>query len=287
MRSREALAERVGEADVVVASGLWDNALLERAGRLRFIQSVSAGTDNFDLDAIRRQGVRLASARGGNAAAVAHHAMGLVLALARRLPEARDNQAARKWRPMQGDPARREDELTGQTMVIVGLGAIGGRLARLAKAFDMRVLGVRRDVGAGAQGADSVHALSDLPVLLGAADWVVLTCPLTPDTAGLIDAAALARMKPGAALVNVARGGCVIESDLVEALASGRIAGAGLDTFAREPLPAESPLWSAPNVLVTPHSAGETRSYERNVIGLLTDNLGRLRSGQALRNGIV
>ena len=279
---------RVAEADVVVVSGLWNNELLARAPKLKFIQSISAGINQFDQSALRARGVRLASAQGVNARAVAQHAMALILVLARRLPEAWDNQKRRHWRPMMGNFADREDELTGKTLLVVGLGGIGGRLARLAKAFEMTVIGVRQDSSKGADGADSVHAFPDLPDLLPQADIVALACPLTPETQGLIDAAALARMKPSACLVNVARGGCVVEDDLIAALRSGRLAGAALDVVAQEPLPASSPLWTTPGVLITSHLGGETRSYEGNVVEVLVDNLNRLWRGEAtLRNQVV
>ena len=139
---------RIGEADVLVVSGLWRNDLLERAPRLRFIQSISAGTDQFPRDALARRGIRLASAQGVNERAVAEHAMALILALARRLPEARDNQAKRLWRGMIGDLSQREDELGGKTLLIVGLGRHRRPPCRLAKAFDMRVVGLRRDPSA-------------------------------------------------------------------------------------------------------------------------------------------
>lgn len=288
VHSKGELAERVAEADVVVVSGLWDNGLLDKAGKLRFIQSIGAGTDQFDREAIARRGIRLASAQGVNARAVSQHAMALVLAIARRLPEAHANQARKHWRPMQGDLSLREDELTDKTMLIVGLGGIGGRLAGLAKAFEMKVLGIRRDPAQGANGADAVHGMEDLHRLLPQADFVVLTCPLTPQTRGVIDRAALERMKPTAHLVNVARGGCVVEEDLIAILEARGIEGAALDTTAQEPLPAASPLWTMPNVIVTSHLAGETRRYESNVIEILMDNLDRLwRNEPALRNQIV
>ena len=213
--------------------------------------------------------------------------MALILALSRRLPEARDNQRAGHWRGMIGDLARREDQLTGKTLLVVGLGRIGSRLARLAKAFDMRVLATRRDPAAGAAGADAVYGNDRLHALLGEADIVALACPLTPETEKLIDAAALAAMKPSAHLINVARGRVVDEPALIQALQEGRLAAAALDVTAEEPLPAASPLWSLPNVLLTPHTAGETRAYEDGVIDLLLANLERLRSGASLVNELV
>src|SRR5258706_7333606 len=156
VRGLDELKARIGEVDVLVISGLWRNELIAAAPRLAFIQSISAGTDQFSRDALRAAGIRLASAQGANERAVAEHAIALILAIARQIPEARDNQAARKWRGMVGDISRREDELGGKTLVIVGLGRIGARLATLAKAFDMRVIGVRQDPSKGAGVADSV-----------------------------------------------------------------------------------------------------------------------------------
>ena len=288
VRDAESLMARVGEADVLVISGLWRNELLPGAKRLRFIQAIGAGTDQFPRDELARSGIRLASARGVNARVVAEHAAALILALSRRLPEARDNQRARHWRGMIGDLTRREDELGGKTLLIVGLGDIGGRLARLAKAFDMRVVGLRRDPAAGPGAADAVHPMAALGTLLPEADFVVLACPLTKETEHLIDTTALGRMKPSAYLVNVARGRVVDEAALVDALAARHIAGAALDVTADEPLPPTSPLWAMEHVLITPHTAGETRRYEDNVIEILRDNLERLWRGEPhLRNQIV
>jgi phosphoglycerate dehydrogenase-like enzyme len=288
VRDGATLERRIGEADVLVVSGLWRNDLLAQAPRLRFIQSIGAGTDQFSRDALARHGVRLASARGVNARAVSEHVMALILALARRLPEARDNQRNRVWRGMIGDLAEREDELGGKTLLIVGLGQIGGRLAQLAKAFDMRVIGIRRDPRAGAGHADAVHGMAELKTLLPQADFVVLTCPLTPETEKLIDADALGRMKPSAYLVNAARGRVVDEPALVAALERRQIKGAGIDVTIEEPLAADSALWAMPHVLITPHTAGETCRYEDNVLAIVQENLARLWRGEtALMNQVV
>jgi phosphoglycerate dehydrogenase-like enzyme len=288
VRDPATLEARVGETDVLVISGLWRDSLLDRAEKLRFIQSIGAGIDQFPRDELKRRGIRLASARGVNARAVAEHAMALILALSRRLPEARDNQAKRVWRGMIGDLAEREDEIGGKTLLVVGLGDIGARLARLAKAFDMRVIGLRRNIAAGSGAADAVRGMNELKALLPEADFVALTCPLTKETENLIGAEAFGRMKPSAHLVNIARGRVVDEAALVEALAARRIAGAGIDVTAEEPLPPSSPLWGMAHVLITPHTAGETRRYEDNVIEILRDNLGRLWRGERqLRNEVV
>jgi phosphoglycerate dehydrogenase-like enzyme len=288
LRERDAFDRRAHEADVIVVSGMWHNGLIPLASRLRFVQSIGSGTDQFDKEALAARGIRLASAAGVNARAVAEHAMSLILALARRLPEARDNQARKVWRGMIGDLTQREDELSGKTVLIIGLGRIGGRLAQLAKAFDMHVIGFRRDPAAGRGAADSVHTLAELPTFLPRADFVVLTCPLVPETRGVIDARALGLMPASAFLVNVGRGPCVVEGALIEALNAGRIAGAALDCTDPEPPEETSPLWAMPNVFITPHTGGETRKYEANVIEILMENLERMWRGEtALRNQVV
>jgi phosphoglycerate dehydrogenase-like enzyme len=288
VRSLDDLKARIADVDVLLCSGLWRNELIPAAPRLAFIQSISAGTDQYSRDALVAAGIRVASAQGVNERAVAEHAIALILAMARKIPEARDNQSAKKWRGMIGDIAQREDELGGKTLVIAGMGRIGSRLATLAKAFDMRVIGVRRDPSKGAGAAEKVVGEDGLLGVLPQADFVALTCPLTPRTENLIDAKALAAMKPSAYLINVARGRVVNEPALVEALNQKRIAGAALDCVWEEPLPAPSGLWGVPNVLITPHTAGETRRYEDNVIDLLLENLERLWRGEAvLKNQFV
>lgn len=276
VRNRADLEARLPEADVLVVSGLWHNDVLAHAPRLRFIQSISAGTDQFGKAELKDRGIRLASASGVNARAVAEHAMALMLALSRRLAEARDNQLKHHWRGMIGDLSLREDELGGKTVLVVGMGTIGGHFTALARAFGMRVIGIRRNPAQGANGADAISGMDSLMALLPEADYVVLTCALTPETEGLIGAAALSAMKPSARLINVARGRVVDEAALVEAMQGGRINAAALDVCVEEPLPASSVLWDLPNVLITPHSAGETRRYEDNVLDLLAANLDQL-----------
>ena len=288
VRSLDELRARVGEADVLCVSGFWRNEFIELAPRLAFIQSISAGTDQYSRDLLGRAGIRVASAQGSNERAVAEHAIALILALARKLPMARDHQAEGKWRGLISEIAAREDELGGKTLVIVGMGRIGSRLATLARAFDMRVIGVKRDPSKGAEAADRVVAQEDLAKVLPEADFVALTCPLNPATENIINAQTLGAMKRSAALVNVARGKVVHEPSLLEALQAGTLAAAALDCAWEEPLPASSPLWTAPNVFITPHTAGETQKYEDNVLDLLLENLDRLRRGEPeLKNQFV
>ena len=282
------LTARLPEADVLLVSGFWQNELLNAAPRLRFIQSIGAGIDQFDLDALRRRGIRLATASGVNSNAVSEHAMALILAFTRHIHTGRDHQQRHLWRDMIGDLSLREDELGGKTLLIIGLGKIGSRLAKLARAFDMRVLATKRDPATAAGPADAVHLPEELPALLPQADFVALTCPLTPATEKVIDAAAFAQMKESAYLINVARGGCVDEPAMLTAIRSGAIAGAGIDHFWDEPLPQDSPFWDLENVLITPHTGGETRMYEENLIDILLENLERLWRGETeLRNQVV
>jgi phosphoglycerate dehydrogenase-like enzyme len=286
VRDRSDLDGRISQTDVLVISGLWHDGLLTRATRLRYIQSIGAGVDQFPQSQLAERRIRLASAQGVNARAVSEHAMALVLAMARKLPEACRNQASKVWRGMIGDVTRREDELGGKTLLIVGLGGIGGRLAQLARAFDMRVIGIRKHPAA-SEGVE-VHGADALHQLLPEADFVVLTVPLTAETEKLIDARALNCMQPTSYLINVARGRVIDEAALVMALGEKRIAGAGIDVTVEEPLPTASPLWDLPNVLITPHTAGETRQYEDNVLAILEENLKRLWRGEtALENQIV
>jgi phosphoglycerate dehydrogenase-like enzyme len=188
---------------------------------------------------------------------------------------------------MISDSTQREDELSGKTLLIIGLGSIGSRLAQLAKAFGLRVIGIKRNPATGGEAADSTHGLTDLKTLLPQADFVVLSCPLNEETEKVIDADAFSRMKQSAYLVNVARGRCVDELALIKALQDQMIAGAAIDVTVEEPLPATSPLWDLSNVLITPHTAGETRKYEDTVLDILVENVNRLWRGEvSLRNEI-
>jgi phosphoglycerate dehydrogenase-like enzyme len=188
---------------------------------------------------------------------------------------------------MIGDLTTREDEIAGKTMLVVGMGRIGSHLAKLGKAFGMKVIGIRQDPKKGTNGADSIHAMGDLVKLAPQADIVVLACSLTPETTGLMSAAAFAAMKPSAMFVNVARGKVADEAALTATMQGNEIFYAALDVTAEEPLAAASPLWTLPNVFITPHTAGETRAYEDNVVDILVENLERLWKGdQVLRNQV-
>ncbi len=275
------LNERMADMDVLVVSGLWNDALLDNAPKLRWIQSVGTGYDQFPLERLRERGIHLSRAFGVMKEAVAEQALACMLSLARPLHYLRDYQREHDWRAYISDISAREDELAGKTCGIVGLGLIGSRVAELAKAFNMRVIATKRNPSVYDGPADKVTGTDGLDDLLRESDYVVLTCPLTDETAGMINGRTLGLMKRSAFLVNVARGGCVVDEDLVPALKSCEIAGAALDHFHEEPLGPDSAYWDLDNVILTPHNASETRMYEENLMDILIENLGRLDRGEA------
>jgi phosphoglycerate dehydrogenase-like enzyme len=285
--STAAMQPRMPEVDVLAVSGAWHDSLLEQATRLKWIQSIGVGYNQFPLDELKRRGIRLSNAVGVNANAVSEHAVALILALARRLPEARDNQHKKHWRAMIGNPQAREDELSGKTLGVIGLGAIGNRLATFGKAFDMHVIGTKGNPASYQGVADNVLPPERLGELLDTADFVVLCCPLKPETTHLIGTAELQRMRPSAYLINVARGPVVAEDELIAALRAGEIAGAALDVTVDEPLAPDSPLWAMPNVLITPHTAGETSLYEKRLVDIMVENLRRWEHGEPFIHRIV
>ncbi|WP_431272405.1 D-2-hydroxyacid dehydrogenase [Dankookia sp. P2] len=192
-------------------------------------------------------------------------------------------QARHAWEPLYAEPEPREVE--GQTALVIGTGPIGQEIGRLCRAFGLRTVGIRRDAAAGPPpGFDAVAGFAALPDMLPRTDWLLLACPLTETTRGLIDARALALLPPGRHLINVSRGGVVEEPALLEALRSGHLAGAFLDVFTMEPLPQESPFWDLPNVIVSPHSAAASDGLPERVAAIFCENLRRYRSGEPLRN---
>ena len=254
------------------------DAMLNAPG-LRWVQAHSAGADRSIFVELRQRGVTVTTASGANASVVVQTALAGILALARQLPRLMDAQRRKAWSPLVGSGLPRD--LAGQTAVIVGWGPIGQGLATLLQALGLRVSVVRSSEAPVAQASETV-SFENIRQVLPRADWLVLACPLSERTRGLIDEAALALLPPGAHLVNIARGEVIREAALVDALVSGRLAGAYLDVFEREPLPQDSPLWTLPNVIVTPHSAGQSDGNEKRVSAIFLDNLSRWRDGQAL-----
>jgi len=177
-------------------------------------------------------------------------------------------------------------DLKGQTAVILGLGKIGTEIARLAQALGLTVVGVRRGPRRPGDPVDELHPPAALAALLGRCDWLVIACPLTPETRGLVDAGLIAKLPRAARIINVARGEIVDEPALIAALQDRRLAGAYLDVFATEPLPPESPLWDLPNVIVTPHSAGAAAGNDERVLEIFLENFGRWHRGMPLVNEV-
>ena len=256
-------------------------ATLRAAPNLRWVQVPSAGMDRPIYTELRERGVRLSSATGANAKAVAQTAVAGVLALARGIPMWVDAQRSHLWKPLRGPLM--PQQLEGQHAVVIGMGPIGLDIGRLLKAFELRVTGVRR-TPAPAPSFDRVVGFGELAGVVAQADWIVVACPLTESTRNLIDAKLLARVRRGARLVNVARGEIVDEAALAEALRQGVLGGAYLDVFTTEPLPESSPLWDLSNVLISPHSAGNSTGHQRAVIELFKHNLQRIAAGQPLIN---
>ncbi|WP_232876351.1 D-2-hydroxyacid dehydrogenase [Acetobacter sicerae] len=287
VKNKTDLVPALADADILVTMTLWEPRYLALAPQLKLLQTMTSGVEQYDTEAFRERGVHLASARGVNANAVAEHAVALMFSHARRLWEARDDQRQSFWRKPARTRDERRHEVAGTHVVIVGFGAIGARLATVCLALGQTVTVVRKNVTAGTEFAVTTVADDQLPEAAGNADYLILACPATPETRGLIDSSILRRMKPTACLINVARGSVVVESDLIAALQQGQVGMAALDTFEQEPLPETSPLWSMPNVLITPHAAGDTVAYESRVAAILHENVGRLEEGKPLINQIV
>ena len=256
---------------------------LRKAPALKWLHVFNVGVDHPIYREMLERGVRLTTSAGSTAEPIAQTAIMGLLALARGFPRWLVAQRARAWSPERKVPPR---DLRGQTVVIVGLGQIGSEIARLARVLGLNVIGVRRGARRAEDPVDELHPPAALPDLLARCDWLVIACPLTDETRGLIDAAMLARLPEGARVINIARGEIVVEAALIEALRSGHVGGAYLDVFETEPLPPESPLWDLPNVLVTPHNSAAASGNEQRVLEIFLDNLARWQRGAALVNEV-
>ncbi len=255
------------------------------ARKLKWVHSLMTGVRQLCYPEMVASGVVMTNAATVHALPVAEHAWALILAAARRLPSAVRHQRQRQWAAQEiSDEQPRMFELSGLTLGLFGLGAIGKEVARRGRAFGMRVIAVRRRPESGASDTDEVWGAAELPRLLAAADVLVLAAPSTPETRRRFGACEFARMKVGSLLVNVSRGDLVDEEALCAALAAGRPGFAALDVTAEEPLPATSPLWSAPNVLLTPHLSSVTDRLWPRHVELLSENLRRYLAGEPLLN---
>ncbi len=259
--------------------------VLAAANRLVWLHQRGAGIDRIATPKLVASKVVLTNGSGNHAINIGEHVLAMMLAFARKLPALIRSQAESRWQPPE---ATSLFELSGQTLAVIGAGALGCAVAERAAAFGMRVHGVRRHTSGEAPppGFSTMVSIDSLDEVLRIADHVVVTLPLTRETRGLFSAERLAVMRRGAHLYNVGRGAIVDQTALLAALRSGQIAGAGLDVTDPEPLPAESPLWLEPGVLITAHSSGLTpRSYERYQ-ALLLENLHRFDQGRPLLNTV-
>jgi phosphoglycerate dehydrogenase-like enzyme len=250
---------------------------LRQAGSLRWVHIHSAGADRPIYPELQSRGVTLTTSSGANAPIVAQTALAGILALARRFPMLFAQQAARQWKSLIGAPPQ---DLAGQLAVIVGWGPIGQHLAGWLEALGVRIVVVRNN--AEPAGARATHTYDQLAQVAHDADWLVIACPLSERTRGLVDKVVLGALPHGAHVVNVGRGEVVVEADLLQALESGHLGGAFLDVFEHEPLARESPLWGLANVIVTPHSAGMSAGNEGRVADMFIENLERFITGRAL-----
>jgi phosphoglycerate dehydrogenase-like enzyme len=255
------------------------------AERLRWLHVFHAGIDNPVFGQLLDRGVRITTSSGANAEPVGVTAAAGMLMLARGFPGWSAAQRRHAWEPVRGDGA--PDDLRGQTLLLVGVGEIGKAMARIAQALGMHVIGVRRGGRQPEDPVDEMHTPAALDQLLPRAHWLALTCPLTDETRRMIDAVRLARLPQGARIVNVARGEIIDEQALIAALASGHLGGAYLDVFEREPLPAESPLWDLPNVVLSPHNAAASSGNDARATAMFLHNLGSSARGEPMKNEVI
>jgi phosphoglycerate dehydrogenase-like enzyme len=279
--SRADRLRELPDADIAFLSQLKPDEFAS-AARLRWIQSPAAGVAGLLFPELRASPVTLTNARGIHGDSMAEHVMAMAIVLFRQIHLAIRRQVSHAWVK---DDQSKYRLLRGHRMGIVGLGSIGTAVAERASAFGMDVIAVRRTVSAPRPaGVSAVYPPAELDALLGLADVVVLTAPLTGDTRGLIGAVQLRKMKPDAVLINVSRGRLVREDELAAELARGTIAGAALDVFEHEPLAPSSPLWELPNVVVTPHTSAFRDDYWVLAVDLFASNLRRFERGEALSN---
>jgi phosphoglycerate dehydrogenase-like enzyme len=277
----KALAATLAVTEVVFTNPIIPSDIADRSPNLRWLQLTSAGVDRLLDSPLVRSGVTVTTASGIHAVTISEYVLGAMLTFAKGFTHAVRSQQQSQWSPYG------PQELEGQTVGIVGMGAIGSHVAELSHAFGMRVLAIRRSVDQRTPGEGPVDELlptSDLPYLLGESDYVVLAMPLTPESTRLIGEAELRAMKPSAVLVNIARGAVIDEPVLIRAMKERWIAGAALDVFEKEPLPSDSELWGLENVLLTPHISGGTPRYMERAVDLFCENLRRYLAGETLRN---
>ncbi|MEV5299672.1 D-2-hydroxyacid dehydrogenase [Amycolatopsis methanolica] len=275
------LADALRGADVLFVHDFLSRAVPEAwpaADRLRWLHIASAGVDPVMFPGMRDSDVVLTNSRGVFDDSIAEYVLGVILTFAKDLHGSLDLQRQSRWQH------RETERIAGRSALVVGTGPIGRAIARMLRAVGMSVSGAGRRARSGDPDFGDVHASDRLVEYLPAFDYVVAVAPLTEETKGLFDAAAFAAMKPTVRFVNVGRGELVVTGDLVEALRTGRIAGAALDVFDTEPLPVDSPLWTMRNVLVSPHMSGDFIGWRDTLVEVFADNFHRWQTGAPLRN---
>lgn len=287
-RDKEQFLEELRDAEVVYALSLPPEAL-SVAHNLKWLHVPMAGVDAVLHEDLVKSEITVTHSGGTSSICMAEQTIGSMVYFSRAFDLAVEQKARRVW-----DRARiaeRADRLYGTTVLIVGFGSIGREIGIRAKCFGMKVVGIKRNLGAGADGArmilsgaDEIHGPGALREVLPRADWVVLTVPLTRETERMFGREEFKAMKPGSVLINISRGKVVDEEALIEALVGGPMAAAALDVFEEEPLPPESPLWGMPNVLITPHIAGTFRAYAETVLSIFAENLERYVKKEPLFN---
>jgi len=282
----ERLAEELTDADIFVGFTLTQEQL-ESAKKLKWMHVTAAGVTHLIRDDISERGIEITNSRGIHLIPMGEHTIGMMIAMCHKFPESFRYQQKHLWAQQQlWDDRPRPGELHGATLLLIGLGAVGREVARLARAFGMRVRAVTRSGAGDTALAERIYPSSELDAVLPEADYVVIAAPDTPDTREMIGAKQLAAMKPSAVLVNVSRGTLVDEAALVEALRARKIAGAALDVTAEEPLPPESPLWDLENVFLTPHTSAASEMLWPRQAKLLMENLERWFDGRDLINHV-
>lgn len=278
--SDEDLAREITDAQMTIGPGYSAETLGMAAG-LVWHHVPWAGVERMALAPMAERGVTLTNSRGISAPNMAEHVIAFMLAFGRAFPTLFGEQQRRSWRGWEGQP--NFFELTGQTVVLLGTGAIGKEVAKRLRPFGCRIVGVRRRSGS-VEGFDQVVSFGQLAQVLPEADHVVSSLPLSVYTARIVDRGFIQRMKPGSYFYNVGRGGTVDQDALIEALNSGHLAGAGLDVTEPEPLPGDSPLWDALNTIITGHTSGRSPLFEDRGAEVLRENLRRYQSGEDLLN---
>ena len=281
--SRKNWQAAVKDADAVLLN--WEipvDELLDGAPSLKWIQNEGAGVDHLLTGRLRTNDVVVTNTGGVHAVPIAEHVLGLIFAFARQFPDLGRAQAKHQWwRPARG----KIFELQGQTLAVIGLGRIGLTLAQKAHGLGLRILGVRRNPkGELPSFVERVYPIDQINDALAQADHVAICLPLTPATHGLFDDTRFSQLRAGSYIYNIGRGGIIDQAALLRALESGRLAGAGLDVTSPEPLPAESPLWADPRIIITNHTSGDSSKNADRILEVVRDNIARSLRGDPLRN---